>query len=134
VPQAFKLSVVAPDRTVVEDQVTSLIAPGVSGYFGILHGHEPMIAELKTGLLEYFDLGNQRNYVAIGGGFLEVSEGTAIVLADTAERATEIDIAEAEAMVEQARKALRGEDTSMTQTEAVVELDRAMNRLKAAKR
>lgn len=130
----FTLSVVAPDRTVVEEQVRSLIAPGVAGYFGVLRGHEPSIAALKTGLIEYIDDGNQRHYVAIGGGFLEVSGDAAIVLADSAERATEIDIAEAEAMVEAARKSLRGEDSAMTQAEAVQELDRALTRVKAAKR
>lgn len=133
-PSAFNLSVVAPDRTVVDEQVVSLVAPGVAGYFGIMVGHEPMISALKTGLIEFINSANQRHYVAVGGGFLEVSEGAAIVLADSAERANEIDVAEAEAQVELARKALRGEDSSMTQAEAVAELERAMNRLKAAKR
>lgn len=133
-PSAFNLSVVAPDRTVVDEQVVSLVAPGVAGYFGIMGGHEPMISALKTGLIEFINSANQRHYVAVGGGFLEVSEGAAIVLADSAERANEIDVAEAEAQVELARKALRGEDSSMTQAEAVAELERAMNRLKAAKR
>lgn len=132
--QSFKLSVVAPDRTVVDEQIQSLIAPGVTGYFGIMHGHEPLISALKTGLIEFMDASNQRHYVAIGGGFMEVSEGNATILADTAERANEIDIAEAEAMLEQARKSLRGEDTTLDQAEALMELERAMNRIKAAKR
>lgn len=132
--QSFNLSVVAPDRTVVDENIQSLIAPGVTGYFGIMHGHEPMIAALKTGLIEFMDASNQRHYVAIGGGFMEVSEENAIILADTAERASEIDIAEAEAMLEQARKSLRGEDTTLDQAEALQELERAMNRIKAAKR
>lgn len=132
--QSFNLSVVAPDRTVVDEQIQSLIAPGVTGYFGIMHGHEPMIAALKTGLIEFMDSSNQRHYVAIGGGFMEVSEENAIILADTAERASEIDVAEAEAMLEQARKSLRGEDTTLDQAEALQELERAMNRIKAAKR
>jgi F-type H+-transporting ATPase subunit epsilon len=133
-PTAFNLSVVAPDRTVVDEQVISLVAPGVAGYFGIMGGHEPMISALKTGLIEFINSANQRHYVAIGGGFLEVSASGAIVLADSAERAAEIDVAEAESQVELARKALRGEDSSMSQAEAIEELERAMNRLKAAKR
>jgi F-type H+-transporting ATPase subunit epsilon len=99
-----------------------------------MHGHEPMIAALKTGLIEFMDASNQRHYVAIGGGFMEVSEENAIVLADSAERASEIDIAEAEQQVEAAKKALRGEDSVLSQAEAVQELERAMNRIKAAKR
>ncbi|MBX7133003.1 MAG: ATP synthase F1 subunit epsilon [Fimbriimonadaceae bacterium] len=132
--QSFNLSVVAPDRTVVDEKIQSLVAPGVTGYFGIMHGHEPMISALKTGLIEFIDASNQRHYVAIGGGFMEVSEESAIILADTAERASEIDLAEAEALIEQARKALRGEDSTLTQADALQELERGMNRIKAAKR
>ena len=65
---------------------------------------------------------------------MEVSNESAIILADTAERASEIDIAEAEALIEQARKALRGEDSTLTQADALQELERGMNRIKAAKR
>ncbi|HRF61269.1 MAG TPA: ATP synthase F1 subunit epsilon [Fimbriimonadaceae bacterium] len=131
---AFHLSIVAPDRTVVEDLVQSLVAPGVEGYLGVQAGHEPTIVALKTGLLEYLDAQNQRNYVAISGGFLEIGGSSAIVLADDAARASEIDVREAEEMVEKARRALRGEASDLTQEEAVQELDRAMNRIKAARR
>ena len=130
----FKLSVVAPDRTVFEDMVHSAIVPGVNGYLGVLADHEPSIVALKTGVVEYIDLNDQRHSVSISGGFLEVGGTSAIVLADTAERATEIDIARAERALEEARRALRGEDTTVTSAQAAAELERAMNRVKAAKR
>lgn len=130
----FKLSVVAPDRTVFEDTVRSVIAPGVTGYLGIMANHEPAIIALKTGIVEYVDSRDQRSHVAITGGFLEVSEGQAIILADGAERSTEIDIKKAEEALESARRALRGDESGMTTSEATAEIDRAMNRIKAAKR
>ena len=129
----FKLSVVAPDRTVFEDDVNSLIAPGVAGYLGILADHEPAIIALKSGVVELIDKTNQREHVAITGGFLEVSAGQAIILADDARLAKDINVAEEQGQLEEARKALRGEASKFTQEQAQDELDRAMARMKAAK-
>jgi len=129
----FKLSVVAPDRTVFEDNVQSLIAPGVQGYLGILADHEPVIVALKTGILEFVEASGQRAYVSISGGFLEASNNSVIVLANTAERSSEIDLARAERALEEARRALRGEETEVSREQALEELDRAMNRVKAAR-
>jgi F-type H+-transporting ATPase subunit epsilon len=131
--RAFTLSVVAPDRTVFEDQVTSLVAPGIEGYLGVMAGHEPTIMALATGIVEATDSSNQREHIAIGGGFLEVSGDSAIILAEDARRAREIDLAEEQALLESARKALRGEESSMTSEQAQKEIDRAMTRIKAAR-
>jgi F-type H+-transporting ATPase subunit epsilon len=130
----FKLSVVAPDRTVFEDMVQSTIVPGVNGYLGVLCDHEPSIVALKTGVVEFIDADGQRHFVSISGGFLEVGGGSAIILADTAEKASDIDISRAERALEEARSALRGEETGVTSQQAAAELERAMNRIKIAKR
>lgn len=130
----FRLSVVAPDRTVVEEQVSSVIVPGTEGYLGIMSGHVPLMTALKTGLLEYKDSNGIEHLVAVSGGFLEVSGASVIVLADQAERATDIDLAHAEQQLEKARRALRGEDSTMTTDEATEEIERALNRIKAARR
>ncbi len=128
----FHLSIVAPDRSVVEEPAVSVIAPGSEGYFGVLAGHVPFVAGLKTGLLEYEDANGQRRFVAVSGGFFEASEGKATVLADTAERAEEIDVRRAERSAERARAALRGEESDMTTDQAVAALERAINRLRIA--
>ena len=129
----IKLSVVAPDKSVVETSVVSVIAPGTEGYLGIQAGHLPLIAALKPGLVEYLDPANQRHYVFVGGGFAEVGPEHVTILADEADYAANIDLAKAEARLEEARKALRGEDSSMTQADAVMEMERALNRHKAAR-
>ncbi|MFI5386475.1 MAG: ATP synthase F1 subunit epsilon [Fimbriimonadales bacterium] len=129
----FTLSVVAPDRSVVEDQATSVIAPGVEGYFGVMAGHVPLIAALKPGILEYLDATNQRHFVYTGGGFAEVTGEHVTILADEAARAQEIDVSDAERRLEQARHALKGEPTEIDMAQAVLELDRAIERLRAAK-
>ena len=129
----FTLSVVAPDREVVAEKVTSVVAPGTSGYFGVMADHLPLVAGLKAGLLEYLDSGNQRNYVYVGGGFVEVRDNRMTVLADEASRAKDIDLSRAEAELEQARRALRGEDSELNEQEAVQEVDKAIQRIRAAR-
>jgi F-type H+-transporting ATPase subunit epsilon len=130
----FHLSIVAPDRSVVDEPVTSVVAPGAEGYFGIWAGHQPVVASLKAGLLEYSDKNGQRNFIAMGGGFLETDGNHVTILADDAERAQEIDIARAEEALDRARRALRGEESGMTAEQATAEIERAMNRIRIARR
>ncbi len=132
-PTNFHLSVVAPDRSVVEESVTSVIAPGQEGYFGVMAGHVPLISALKPGVLEYVDATNNRHFVYMGGGFAEVSGDHVTILADEALPSREIDLGKAEAHLEEARKALRGEESAVTHEEALLEVDRAINRMKAAR-
>jgi F-type H+-transporting ATPase subunit epsilon len=129
----FTLSVVAPDREVLDQQVASLIAPGASGYFGVFAGHEPIVAALQPGLVEYTDLTGNRHYVCISGGFAEVTGTRVTILADAAERAQDVDVKRAEASLEQARKSLRGDDSEMTRENAVEAERRAIARLRASK-
>jgi F-type H+-transporting ATPase subunit epsilon len=129
----FTLSVVAPDREVVSTSAISMVAPGVDGYFGVWSGHVPVVSALKPGILEYLDGSNIRHHIYIGGGFVQVSGTAVTVLADEARFAADLDISEAEAALEEARKELRGEDSTMTQAEALIEIDRATARVKAAR-
>lgn len=129
----FTLSVVAPDREVVSAEAVSAIAPGVDGYFGVLAGHVPIVSALKPGILEFVDASSRRQHVYVGGGFVQVGSGTVTVLADEARTANDLDVAEEEKLLESARKALRGEDSSMTREEALLELDRATARVRAAR-
>jgi F-type H+-transporting ATPase subunit epsilon len=127
------LSVVAPDKSVVEQHVTATVLPGVEGYFGVLAGHSPMIAALKAGLLEYVDRVGNRHFVYVGGGFADVGSERVIVLADEAQQARDIDLGRAEEMLEEARRTLRGETSNTTKEVAVEEVEKAMNRVRAAR-
>ncbi len=129
----FSLAVVAPDREVVSASAVSIVAPGVDGYFGVWAGHVPVVSALKPGILEYIDGSNIRHHVYVGGGFVQVGSDSVTVLADEARKASDLDVSEAETALEEARKALRGEDSTMTQPEALMELDRATARVKAAR-
>ncbi|MBL8087803.1 MAG: ATP synthase F1 subunit epsilon [Chthonomonas sp.] len=129
----FNLSVVAPDRTVVDEEVTSVIVPAYDGYMGVQHGHQPMIVALRAGVFEYRDATEQKQYVAIGGGFMEIGGDRVIVLADEARLASEVQVRETERELDEARKALRGEPSTMTTDEATSAIERATARLQAAR-
>lgn len=133
-PVPFQLSVVAPDRTVFDDQVSSIVVPGVEGYLGIMSNHEPIIAALDHGVVEAKDDAGAIQHIAITGGFLEASDNKVIILANDARRAAEIDLAETERELDEARKALRGEPSTVPVDLADDVLRRSMSRISAAKK
>ena len=126
------LRVVTPNRQVVSEDVAEVQAPGREGYLGILPGHAPLISILQAGELSYRH-GQQTRRLAVSGGFLEVLPEQVTVLAETAERPEEIDIARAEAARERAEKRLRGGDGETDVRRATVALQRALIRLQVAK-
>ena len=122
----FQLDVITPDRTVFSGQVVSLVAPGIAGYLGVLAHHAPLLTALGLGHGRVTDAEGREIHFAISGGFLEVGENRAILLADAAERADEIDVARAE----DARAGRPQGDSIYAGAEA--ELSRALNRLHIA--
>jgi F-type H+-transporting ATPase subunit epsilon len=129
----FKLSVVTPEKTVFEQDVKSIIAPGSDGYLGVLSNHAPLITALRPGALYVTDLDGNETAYSISGGFLEVSNNIATILADSIERPEEIDIDRASATLERARELLRNRASLEVDTErAEASLERAKNRLKMA--
>lgn len=100
--QSFQLTVVAPDKTVVDEVVDSVTAPGILGYFGILAGHEPFVTQLKPGVVTFRDAGGAESHVFIAGGFCEASGASVIILADRAEPPTTKERAAALAAAEAA--------------------------------
>jgi F-type H+-transporting ATPase subunit epsilon len=133
--RSFSVDIVTPDRMVLSDQAVSLVATGVEGSFGILVNHAPMLAELAPGELHYRrEASNETVRLAVGGGFLQVTDNKVSVLADTAERASEIDVDRARRAREAARARLSQvqgfDDDARAQVET--ELARATARLRVA--
>ena len=81
----FTFRLVTPQRIVFEGPVLSIQAPGSEGYLGVLAHHAPLITTLKDGKLEMRDPAGRVTAYHVGGGFLEVSNNRASVLADSAE-------------------------------------------------
>src|SRR5437763_11419566 len=96
IPTHIHLQIVSADRALVNEQVDEVQIPGSEGYLGILPGHTPLLANLQLGQLWYRQ-GQEKHYLMIAFGFVEVLPDRVTVLAQIAERASDIDIARAEA-------------------------------------
>jgi F-type H+-transporting ATPase subunit epsilon len=78
---SLTLEIVTPEGSKLREQVDELTAPSVAGEFGVLPGHLPILAALRTGLLSWRK-GGAAGSCAVGGGFIEVSQNHAYVLTD----------------------------------------------------
>ena len=133
---SFKLDVVTPDRPVVSDEVTELDAPGSEGYFGVLPGHTPFITTLGIGELTYWK-GKDERHLAVTWGYAEVRGDRVVILAESAERAEEIDVERAERARRRAEERLQAwfggeEETDFARAQAA--LYRALNRVQVARK
>jgi|SRR5687767_1274716 F-type H+-transporting ATPase subunit epsilon len=96
IPTKLTLEIVTSDRSLVREEVDEVELPGSEGYFGVLPGHTPLLSMLKVGEL-WYRVGQEKRYLAVAGGFVEVLPDRVTVLADIGERAEEIDLARAAA-------------------------------------
>ena len=132
----FQLSIVTPGKVFYEEEITSLVVPGTEGYLGILSHHAPLITALKPGMIEFRDADDKVRITAVSGGFLEVSNNVATLLADAVEWADEIDVERAQASYdrEKARLVSAGKgETEIDLPSVRAALERAANRLRIAK-
>ena len=133
-PSAIQLEVVTPDRQVVHEAVDAVTVPGKLGYLGILPGHAPLLSELKPGEIVYSH-GERKHYLAVSWGFAEVLPDRVIVLANTAERAEEIDRVRAEQALQRAEERLKKtSDPNIDRKRAEEAYEKALARLQAARR
>jgi len=128
------LEIVAPSRQVVRSEhVDEVIAPGSEGEFGVLPGHTPFLATLKVGMLSYRE-GSEWHHLAVDWGYAEVGPDRIVILAEGADRAVDIDIAEARLAKERAEKVLGDKLDEKDHEKARVELMRAMIRIQVAEK
>lgn len=102
----IQLEIVTPDRLVVNDTAEYIEIPGKTGHLGVLPGHAPLITELAVGEISYRS-GGQTKRLAVAWGFAEVLQTKVTILAETAEKAEEIDVARAQADKQRAEEELR---------------------------
>lgn len=128
----MQLKVITPEGTVTKDVTAeAFIVPVLNGAHGILRNHAPMVAALQPGVLKYQD-GAGWEKVAVSGGFAEFSDNRLTVLADTAELATNVDVARAKASLERAQKRLADKAAGVDRERALKSAARALARLQAA--
>ena len=129
--EMFQLTVLTPERMVLDRQIESLVAPGADGYLGVLAHHAPLITTLAPGKLTIHDSAGESLY-AISGGFLEVSDNRATILADAVESPREIDVERARRARERAEERLRDAAGKWDAARAQASLARALNRIRIA--
>jgi len=129
----FKLSIVSPERTLFEDDIKSLVIPGGEGYLGVLSNHAPLISTLQVGKVTIIDKDEKQFNLATSGGFIEVSNNKATILADTVEFADEIDTSRAQDKLDRAMELINLPNSSRAERErAMHSRAKAKNRLDIA--
>src|SRR5437867_10225787 len=131
------VEIVTAERSVLETEADVVIAPSTEGTIGILPRHAPLLTALSPGVMVLRNDGNEE-LLAVSGGFLQVSKNRVLILADTAERAEELDeqrAAEARAKAEAAlQEAARHPGESLQASAARAALHRSLARLNVAQR
>jgi F-type H+-transporting ATPase subunit epsilon len=137
----LRLEVVAPAGRVYEGEVQMVVLPGTTGELGILPHHAPLVAQLAIGRLRALSADGDWMIFAVAEGFAKVQFNKVIVLADTAEEASQIDVERAEESLERAAHRLEmlrqgtvpeGDDVDAFREQLA--LKRARNRLRVAER
>ena len=131
-PDTFKLEIVTPEKKVVDTAAEEVQIPGKNGYLGILPGHAPLITELSVGEITFrvnsdSSSGSSSNEqrLAVAWGFAEVLPNKVTILAETAERPSEIN-------VERAREAKARAEQLLASGDITVDVERALDALRRA--
>jgi len=130
---SIHLSVVTPERLLIDNITDEVQIPGAEGYLGILPGHAPLFSELKIGELGYRK-GSNWSWLSVAWGFTEVLPDQVRVLAETAERAQEIDVERANRAKERAEKRLSQGGDGVDYNRALVALERAVVRIQVSRK
>jgi F-type H+-transporting ATPase subunit epsilon len=132
-PTKLQLQIVSADRSLLNESVDEVVIPGFDGYFGVLPGHTPLLAVLQVGELWYRQ-GQEKHYLLIAFGFAEVLPDRVTILAQTAEKAEEIDLARAEAAKKRAEERLARPMVDIDAERARIALLKSLIRLQVATR
>ena len=127
----FQLEIVTPEKKVVDTLAEEVQIPGKDGYLGVLPGHAPLITELGIGEISFRE-GATEQRLAVAWGFAEVLPGKVTILAESAERPSEIDVARSRQAKERAEQRLAGGDSTVDVERALDSLQRAESRLDVA--
>jgi F-type H+-transporting ATPase subunit epsilon len=127
----MQLEIITAERVVLTDEVDQVNAPTRAGRVGILPHHAPLLTVLDFGELDIYKNGEVTPF-AVTGGFMEVLNNRVTILADTAERSDEIDLARAEAARKRAEERMQAAASQQDLIRAEAELRRAMIRLRVA--
>ena len=131
---ALLLEIVTPERLAYSDTVDAVTLPGAEGEMGVLPHHAPLLATLGVGELR-IRKGSDEEAFAIVGGFVQVRPDKVVIMAETADMASDIDLEKAQEARREAERALEsgfheGADLVM----ARASLQQALLRIRVAER
>lgn len=129
----LSLTVITQERIVLKDEVDLVLAPGCAGQIGLLPGHIGLLTKLQPGELFIFK-GPSVTILAVTGGLLDIHNNQLSVMADSAVRADEIDVAKVEAAKQKAEEALQERLSGHEFALAEADLRKAVLELKVAKK
>jgi len=132
----IKFEIVTPERVVLREEIMQITVPTKAGEITVLPDHIPLVSSLQPGVVHVKKRNGEDEIMSISGGFLEVLKNKVVILADTAERAVELDLTQTEEAYRRAaemkEKARRGENVDFVEVNAAIE--RELARTKAIKR
>jgi F-type H+-transporting ATPase subunit epsilon len=131
---SIELEIVTPERLAYSDTVDSVVLPGSEGEIGVLPHHAPLVSMLGVGELRIRKDGQEETF-AIAGGFLQVRPDKVVVMAETADLASEIDLEKAQEARREAERALEsGYSEGADLSAARAQLQQALLRIRVAER
>jgi F-type H+-transporting ATPase subunit epsilon len=131
---SIQLEIVTPERLAYSDQVDAVVLPGSEGELGVLPHHAPLVTTLGIGELRIRKGGAEESF-AIVGGFLQVRPDKVVVMAETADMASEIDLEKAQEARREAEQALEsGYHEGADLSAARAALQQALLRIRVAER
>ncbi len=134
--KTIKFEIATPERVVLKRQARQVTIPTQEGEITVLPDHSPLVSILKPGVIEAKLEDDSIEIMSVSGGFVEVLKSKLVILADSAERAEELDeqaVEEAKNRAQSSKEKAESEDTREF-TEIAVKLERELARLSAVKR
>ncbi|MFK7160364.1 F0F1 ATP synthase subunit epsilon [Marinospirillum sp. MEB164] len=123
-------NIVSAEKKLFDGRAEMVVAKGVQGELGILPGHTPLLTELQPGTVKVIKLNGEEELIYVSSGFLEVQPDVVTVLADSAERAANIDEAAAKEAMEAAQRAMQDKTGEMEFAQAASQLAQAAAQLR----
>ena len=131
---AIRLEIVSAETAIFSGEATMVVAPGKDGDLGIAPKHTPLLTTLRPGEVEVHKEGEDKEYIYVTGGILEVQPHMITILADSATHSDELDEEAALEAKNQAEQALQGADKKEDLEQAQAQLAEAAARYSAVKK
>ncbi len=133
--KTIKLKIVTPERVLLEEEVTQVSVSTAMGQITVLPNHIPLVSQLTAGEIAVKRNGAEEDLMAVSGGLIEVLPDQVVILADTAERAEEIDEARAEEARQRAEEAMKEKVADAEQFAFfTAQMEKELARLRVARR